>query len=207
MGLLLAETRFDDVRSFPCLLEDESAEKLPGILDEMRAKGIAQLRAEGFEGTPACLAAVDMRYAKESYEITIAVNQQGFDRSELTRHFDQEHHKLYGFSHSGTPHEIISVRTTVIGDTPYPDLLFEVAAGLQAGVRKPLPVAMTRRIFEDADRAFVDMPVHPRDSLSIDLRLRGPAVIEEMDSTTYIPSGWEAGVDGWANLILRSITD
>jgi N-methylhydantoinase A len=31
----------------------------------------------------------------------------------------------------------------------------------------------------------------------------GPAVVTQMDSTTVIPPGWRAIVDGWLNLVLE----
>jgi N-methylhydantoinase A len=42
-----------------------------------------------------------------------------------------------------------------------------------------------------------------RDALLAGNRLRGPAIVEQMDSTTVIPPGFAAEVDRAGNLIIR----
>lgn len=34
------------------------------------------------------------------------------------------------------------------------------------------------------------------------LRLRGPAVVDNPGNTVWIPPGWRAQTDGWANLVM-----
>jgi N-methylhydantoinase A len=46
------------------------------------------------------------------------------------------------------------------------------------------------------------MPVYRRDGLSVGSQFSGPAIIEEIDSTTFIPSGTELHLDENYNLIL-----
>ena len=62
-------------------------------------------------------------------------------------------------------------------------------------------IRIPRLIYESATHA-VQMPVYRRDGLSVGSQLSGPAIIEEIDSTTFIPSGTELHLDENYNLIL-----
>jgi N-methylhydantoinase A len=48
------------------------------------------------------------------------------------------------------------------------------------------------------------VPLFARDRLRPGNRLEGPAILEQMDSTTVVPPGWHARVDGFANLVLEA---
>jgi N-methylhydantoinase A len=39
-------------------------------------------------------------------------------------------------------------------------------------------------------------PVHWRDGLVSGTHIAGPAIVEAMDSTTVVPPGWQARIDG-----------
>ena len=55
--------------------------------------------------------------------------------------------------------------------------------------------------FGEADR-FVDCPVFDRGDLGPGVRLAGPAVVEQMDTTTVVHPGQVIVVDGWGNLLI-----
>jgi N-methylhydantoinase A len=45
--------------------------------------------------------------------------------------------------------------------------------------------------------------VYDRDRLEAGDRFDGPAIVEQMDATTFVPHGMTAHVDAWLNLILE----
>ena len=47
------------------------------------------------------------------------------------------------------------------------------------------------------------MGLYERERLRPGMRLDGPALICQMDSTLLLPPGWTARVDGYRNLILE----
>jgi N-methylhydantoinase A len=53
--------------------------------------------------------------------------------------------------------------------------------------------------FPDENGA-VDTPVYDRDTLAAGAVIEGPAIVEQLDSTTPIPPGVTAEVDAWLNL-------
>jgi N-methylhydantoinase A len=51
-----------------------------------------------------------------------------------------------------------------------------------------------------AETGFVETPVLHRDAIG--QAVAGPAIIEQMDTTTVVPPGWTAHVDIAGNLLL-----
>jgi len=50
---------------------------------------------------------------------------------------------------------------------------------------------------------FVDTPVYGRDKLEPGNRFAGPAIVEQMDTTTVVPPGMTARIDTYLNLIME----
>ena len=57
----------------------------------------------------------------------------------------------------------------------------------------------TRQVFENK-RAW-DVRVYQRHSLKTGDRLEGPVIVEQYDTTTYVPHGFVVSVDSWLNLV------
>jgi N-methylhydantoinase A/oxoprolinase/acetone carboxylase beta subunit len=57
-------------------------------------------------------------------------------------------------------------------------------------------------VFFDAGRA-IDTTIYDRDRLDVGASFAGPAIVEQFDATTVVPTGWHATVDRHGNLILE----
>ena len=64
------------------------------------------------------------------------------------------------------------------------------------------PVHGRRPVYWQEEGKHVDTPVWRRSSLPVGFRTEGPAIVEQMDSTTLIPPGVSMQVDRYLNLIL-----
>jgi N-methylhydantoinase A len=49
----------------------------------------------------------------------------------------------------------------------------------------------------------VDTPVYDREALPCGFKFSGPAIIEQLDSTTVLPPGASAEVDKYLNIVIR----
>jgi N-methylhydantoinase A len=65
-----------------------------------------------------------------------------------------------------------------------------------------LVAAASRQVFFDAHAGFVECPIYDRAALVPDDQVAGPAIVEQMDTTTVIPPGFEARVDPALNLFM-----
>jgi N-methylhydantoinase A len=50
---------------------------------------------------------------------------------------------------------------------------------------------------------FVSCPLYVRDRLAAGNRIEGPAIVEQMDATTFVPPNAVATVDAYLNLIME----
>ena len=72
---------------------------------------------------------------------------------------------------------------------------------------KTLPrIKETRKVYFGSYFGWKDTSVYERGCLSYGGKITGPAVIEEMSSTTIIPPNYEAKTDNGTNLILMEVS-
>ena len=139
-----------------------------------------------------------MRYVGQSYELTIEVGD-AFDASSadgLEERFHAEHDRMYGFSAPGEPTECVSLRVTTVGRIAKPPLRhLEPGDTPEPKERRPVYFAETC--------GYVDCPIYDRYTLPAGARIRGPAVVEEFDSTTVLHPGYVVGVDTHGNLLIE----
>ena len=69
-----------------------------------------------------------------------------------------------------------------------------------------MPTAQgSRRAYFTTTDSFIECPIYRRTELGHGCQIHGPAIIEQMDTTTIIPPDFQMYVDPWENLILQQI--
>jgi N-methylhydantoinase A len=131
----------------------------------------------------------DLRYFGQQNEVTVTFADDprpGRDSAAIRAAFEAAYLAQYGFNPSHVPVEIVTWRLTARG----PRVPFHVAANLPATAGAPRgerPVHLWR--------SGEHVPVYDRATLAAGQALRGPAIIEERETTLVIPPGWRATVD------------
>jgi N-methylhydantoinase A len=111
--------------------------------------------------------------------------------------FHQAHERAYGFSAPAEPMQIVNLRLAAVGRIPPWEPRRVPSSG-------PLPEPrQTRPVYFEEAGGFVETPIYDRAVLAHVTSVGGPAIVEEMDSTTVIHPGYRADVDEWGNLVLR----
>jgi N-methylhydantoinase A len=204
LGLLVAPLRLDLVRTRVALLDASAADELARGFDELEQQASAWLDHEGVPPARRRLArAFDMRYVGQNFELTVAPasDTTPLDAAALCRAFLKEHERVYGYAAANEPVQIVALRLTAFGDRELPP----VPALAHAATADPRDARTGERdvYFEEA-RSFVTTQVYRRERLRAGHRLEGPAIVEQMDSTTVILPGQEARVDERANLVVST---
>ncbi len=150
----------------------------------VRLERVAKKESPGAE----IIRSADIRYAGQSYELTVPWNV-----TDPAVPFHQEHQRVYGYSNPERAIEIVTVRVRARLDVQKPALVSQRPKSGKS--KKP----MTRRIHSGG--AWRDTPVYPRSSLTA-ATLQGPALILDYGSTTLIPPGWTFSVDKVGSLKL-----
>lgn len=88
------------------------------------------------------------------------------------------------------------VRVSAVGDIVKPDLKEEK---IQENAPAPEPFDV-RNVLFDREKDYISTNIYHREDFVPGCVIEGPAIIEQMDSTSVIPPGWKAYTDGYRNL-------
>ncbi len=200
VGMLSADVRHDYVQTHIEASCEADEERIQSIFEDMETRGTQQLGREGFTGEAVALVrSADMRYVRQSYELSVPVKQGTLterDLAAVTEDFHRLHEKAYGYARNSETVEFVNLRVVALGKLPE----FRAPEKTARPLRGPEPVGTRQVTF--AGRP-VPSPVFLRDSLPEGSEFAGPAIVEQMDSTTVVPPGYRATADGYGNLIIR----
>jgi N-methylhydantoinase A len=135
-----------------------------------------------------------MRYAGQGYELTVAWPG---DITAAVSSFRDAHARRYGHASFDRTVEltVVRARARVRRETPPLPPLPEGPADAGGALTG------TRKVLFDVEATA---KVYAREKLIAGNEIRGPAIVEQLDSTTLIPSGWKGTTDGAGNLILEA---
>ena len=189
--------RVETQRSFNEMVQNTSDDELTVYLDSLGEQVKQELEAENVApGDIELLYEIDIRYAGQAFEIPLSVEPEGLSIKSLVTRFDTEHERLFTFNLDETPHEIVNVRAVALGKSA--DVAPPV---IKKGGADP-SAAKTRDHQLYMDGKMQDAAIYDRALLKAGNRIKGPAIVTEMDSTTLVHSGCEALVDAHGNLII-----
>ena len=204
-GLLVTDLKHDYSNTLIQPIDELDLSAIENTYVGMETQGRTALSNEGMEeNSIRFIRQVDVRYIGQSYELGIVVEPGKFDgvrRDQILEEFHKEHERAYGFSAPGEPVEIVAIRLTAVGDIAKPTLreIGKTSGGVDSASRT------TRSVYFAESKGFVDCPVYDRYKLSSGDVLQGPAIIEEMDSTTIIHPEYKGDVDRYGNIFLSGV--
>lgn len=203
MGLLVTDLKHDysvtQIRRVD-LLDPQEVE---AAYQRMEEQGRETLRQEAMTADDMTFARnVEIRYVGQSYELTVPLpphRLEPVDIAHILEQFHREHDRAYGYSAPGEPVEFVNLRVTAVGRIAKPKLreIKRAEPGANALAKS------NRRVYFAEAGGYVACPIFDRYTLGAGASLLGPAVVEEIDSTTLIHPGYRADVDRFGNLILR----
>ncbi|MDX3927820.1 MAG: hydantoinase/oxoprolinase family protein [Shinella sp.] len=198
LGAAAADLRRDFVRSLRQPLNEGSAALLQEVFLALADEGMAWLDREGdAAGARRFERAADMRYAGQAYELRVALDESAADAALVAEAFHREHERIYGFRDTETEVELGTARLAVIGVTP------KIAQPeISAGIGKPEPKG-ERALFRKGE--WITAAVYVREALGAGDAIRGPAIVEQDDTTTVLLPGWSARADAVGNLHLERL--
>jgi N-methylhydantoinase A len=152
----------------------------------------AEVAAEPGLGGASLRYAFDLRYAGQSYELTVDADPD--DLAPSAAAFHALHEQRFAHSDTSAPIEVVNVRATAT----VPGASEDAPPSFEGG--PPLPVSVEPVWF---DGAPLDTPHYQRAGLSPGDQIPGPAVIHQLDTTTLVTPAWAATVDPRGNLLLE----
>jgi N-methylhydantoinase A len=203
LGLLMSDVKHDYVRSKLAGLNELDLDEVNGLFVQLTEQAKADLGAEGFLDAEITLDAfLDLRYAGQGYELTVPCPAPPLKKSDLElmrQRFDAQHEQASGHKAETEPVELVSLRLISYGLVPQAKLSPSKATGRKLAEAK----TGERRIYFGKEHGTLNCQIYTRDLLEPGHKISGPAVIEQLDTTTVIHPEQEGTVDDYRNIIIK----
>jgi N-methylhydantoinase A len=203
LGCLVADLRADFVATLWRDCADLSTADLRTAFGSLDAEAMQWLHDQSVDVEHTYLVrSADMCYVGQSFDVNVPLpgDLDAISLADGIERFHQRHTSIYGHADPGAAARLMTVRVQVVGVTSKP-VLGHIAS--DGGVTRATPDVVTRPVRENG-RTW-QTRVYARASLVAGDVFRGPAIVEQYDTTTYVPDGFEVHVDPWLNLIGEQI--
>jgi N-methylhydantoinase A len=201
VGFLRAPVAYEIVRSRQMRLGPFDAVAINALLEEMRAEALAVVRAGAPDAALTEQRVAYMRYCGQGHEIVVPLPDGGLapgDGPRLQKAFDAEYRKLYRRTIPSADVEALSWGLTISAAGEVAQLAVELDA-----LEPPAP-AGHRRLFDAASGEWLEVPLYRRRGLAPGTRLRGPALITEEQTSTYVSGSFDARIAAGGAIVLET---
>ncbi|HEY7556928.1 MAG TPA: hydantoinase/oxoprolinase family protein [Candidatus Binatia bacterium] len=203
LGLLMSDVKHDYVRSKLAGLEDLDLNEINHMLLRLIDQAKADLHGEGFHDEEIKIEPyLDLRYAGQGYELTVPCTMPPLTHHDLVLmrgRFDTLHEQNSGHKAETEPVELVSLRLVSLGLVPQAKL----SPGKITGRNVEAAKTGERNVFFGKEHGILATTVYNRDWLEPGHEIIGPAIVEQLDTTTVIQPEQEANVDEYGNIIIK----
>jgi N-methylhydantoinase A len=199
LGLLGTDIAYDHVSTRIIPVQSAGPSDVGAIFetlertDELRHAGVGEANID-------LQRSVDVRFVHQRHELSIPFPGGGVEAATIKgveEAFRDRYAALFGVR-PDDPCVFVNFRVRATGRVPKP----RPVQGLSSDSDPSRALKGTRDVYFRESEGFIETPVYDRTSLCPGDTLRGPAVLEEPDSTTTCPPGYQLRVDGHLNLVL-----
>ena len=142
----------------------------------------------------------DMRFVRQGYEVEVPFEEGEINEnwpSTVSGRFREEHERLYGFTPEA---EVEAVTVRADGRCPSGFALSEASDG---GSSDSAAAVISTNSVTFSEREPVETPVYNRTKLTRGMRLSGPAIVAQDDTTTLVLPRHYAEIDRFHNIVVR----
>jgi len=210
-GMLLSDLKHDFVRSFHSYFSSESIEKghWLSLIANLEAEGEKILSNEKIPKEKRHLQFfLDLRYIGQYHEVSVPVAMDDIKTmafETMADGFHSEHNRLYGYDlkEEKTAVELVNIRMTAIGTTDKPAFRKEAFAGVDPSVA----LKGKRPVFNPSTMDFTSINIYDGNKMGFGNQLKGPAIIEQKNTTLFVPSMFEIECDQYGSFMMTIIKD
>jgi N-methylhydantoinase A len=197
LGCLLVDVQHDFSESYLAGIAEADPAAIEAAFARLEKEALDRLAHEGVAASEIVLQrTIDMMYQGQWRSLAIAAPSPIRAMTDLVEAFHRSHQREYNYRRDDAPVSLFRLNLKAVGVVPKAELAIHEATGAT-----PRPVSR-RPVWFEADSS-IETPVYERTDLPAGLKLAGPAVVEQVDSTVLIPPGTTAEVDQYLNIIIR----
>jgi N-methylhydantoinase A len=201
LGFLVSPVASEEIISHVSKIESMDWVHVNHFLEEMAEKGFAFLDRANIPRSEATVTRIaEMRYYGQGHEITVTMPNGILSAEsipEIDRRFRAEYALRYQRTIENVPMEAVTWRVVVSGKSP--EILPSQVVLQDTGN----PFKGTRPVYLPNINGAIDCPVYDRYALPIGEVFAGPAIVEEMESTTVIGTNSSFSVDAYRNILVN----
>lgn len=202
LGLLMTDVKADFMQSKITQVNRDKPEIVDAAFSELEQLAANWFDEENIDREDRQIVRrLDMRYAGQNFELPIEVPEKIADVEALATIIDQfhaAHERMYGYRLEKSVLEVVTFRVQAIGVSA----TIELTRSEMADADPAAALDSVRDAYFDAETGYRECPVYRRDGLTAGNRISGPAIIEQMDTTTVLLPGDECVVDALGNLVI-----
>ncbi|WP_404934327.1 hydantoinase/oxoprolinase family protein [Nitratireductor sp. L15S-10] len=200
LGCVVADLRHDFVRTVNRPVASLDVALVKSVLEEQRAEGEALIAEETVQPERIeCVHTADMQFVGQTHLINVPLPGPEVDRDTLQTLFEEAYFARFKVRLPEIRANLVNLNTSVIGVRADIDLASLIdPAGRVATLAEALNEK--RQVWFAGD--WHDTPVYARERLPLDAEIEGPAILEQLDTTTVIEPGDRAASDADGNIII-----
>ena len=204
LGLLVADLRYDVSATVRGSLAAPDLTALTALYTELERQALDQMDRDDVPPDNVTLhRSADVRYGRQSWELEVSVPAGTLDDAALATvaaEFHEHHRQQYGYAMEGEELILVNAQVSAIAVLPKPPFGAAIDAGQPSDRAMAHDQPGERRVWLGG--RWVNATVHDRAGLTPGAAIEGPAIVEQLDTTTFLGLGDRALVDAFGNLIL-----
>ncbi|HLU78139.1 MAG TPA: hydantoinase/oxoprolinase family protein [Burkholderiaceae bacterium] len=200
-GLLAAPVEHEAATAYGQDVETLDIDHMNGVLETLDAECSALMAAEDVDPTTTRIHHfADICYTGQGYTLSVELKKTGDVIGSMYEDFIEIHRRVYGYA-TRSPARIVNLRA--VHQAGGSETIDSSEFSVKEGELKP----GKRMIRVSTVNGEIEAAIYQRETLPAGAEFEGPAIVEQVDTTTLIEPGWHARVDEKGNLILTHRQD
>lgn len=202
-GMLMTDLRSDDIQTYNVKLDHPDYDAINEQWKKLEEKAYEDNAKKGIARENVYFQHyLDMRYTGQDHTVKVRVPDEPMteeNKGVFIEAFHKEHEQNYSFRLEDSGVEIVNMHLASFGrveKTPVKEIE-PLPYSLEETVKEVRPV-----IFEGVGK--VETKIYDREKMSPGMVVEGPAIIEEVSSSTVIYPGMRASVDKYGDILIET---
>ena len=200
LGCIVADLKHDFVRTINSPLNLADMQEIAAILKAQRDEGLELIRQEPVSIEETRVAhSLDMQFVGQTHILQVSLPKDQINRESIQLAFDEAYFGRFRVRLPEIRAQIVNIKTTVTGRRASIclDGLIDPAGRAHSLTKAQIG---TRPVWFNG--CWQDTQVFDREALPLDAKIKGPAVLEQMDTVVLIEPGDEAVSDKDGNILV-----
>ena len=201
LGCVVADLRQDFTKTLNMPIDKVNILELHSLFEEQEKKGIELIKKQGLKLTNiSSNFSLDMQFIGQTHILRIDLPNSNPDLDYLQKSFEKAYLNRFKVILSEIKANIVNVNTTVQGHkSPFDISLLNNEPHKSLNLNEAL-LENRKVYFKDK---FLNTPIYSRDQMPLEFEIKGPAIIEQMDTTTLIEPDDRVFGDNLGNMFIE----